>query len=192
VKTLVAVAVLLLGSPAVAAPPPISPLLPVPGISQAQKASIIESGMHYLREALGKARLDPAKLSRPELQCMAARFVTGGARALLLLEELVAAKLEGNLSPAQAQGMRDAIAYLEKLEDDWCNGQGGSSVRVEQAISSWRAANAPQAKSLIERAKEAIRELDAKPSDQWTAAEWALVGAIITAAVASELIPLPI
>jgi hypothetical protein len=179
-------------APAYAAPPPISPSLPIPGLDVIQKGRVINSAMTYMRDALERARLDPTRLSRPELQCMAARFVAGGARALLLLEELGAAKLESAASPAQLQGLRNAIAYLEALEQAWCGGSGGSTPRVEKAISDWRAAQNAQAKSLIDRMKSAARELDGKPAGEWTAAEWALVAAIIAAAMASGATPSPL
>ena len=123
---------------------------------------------------------------------MAARFVTSAARAMLLLEEIAAATAGGTLGQARQRQLAEAIAYLRQLEEDWCGGQGGSSFRVQQAISSWQNANSPQAKSLLERTRAVAKGLDGKPTSQWTAAEWALVGAIIVAAVASELIPTPL
>lgn len=172
-----------------ARPPPISPQLAVPGFSQGKWNDVLTNAMEVMRKAMHKQGLKPEKMTREELQCAAAKMTRVTAQALVLFEQLATMKLESTMSPSELARMQDGVAYLQRLEDDWCNGQGGNTATVQRFIEKFRADNAPQAKSLFQRFNNAMKELEKKPS--WSAADWALVVAVILAAAAADLITIP-
>ena len=187
---ILAVAALLWGTYTYAAPLPLSPILPVEGVTTQEWGHIVQPTMSIMREALAKYAPTWAPTQR-EVQCMAFRFARTMAQAAVALEEMGAAKNSRAVDAAFIERHQKAVSYLAKMEDQWCNGQGGNTTQVSSIMTQWRNDNAPQAKSMVDSIRDRIKSLDAKPVSSWTAAEWVMVGAIIVVAVGSDLIPAP-
>lgn len=186
----IAVAALLWGTYVYAAPIPLSPMLPVDGVTTEEWGHIVQPTMIIMREALTKYAPKWTPNQR-ELQCMAFRFARTMAQAAVVIEEVGAAKSGRPVDAGYIERHQKAVAYLAKLEDQWCNGQGGNTNQVASIMTQWRNDNALQAKSMVESIRDKIKGLDAKPVSSWTAAEWVMVGGIIVVAVGADLIPAP-
>jgi hypothetical protein len=131
-------------------PPTLTPSLPVPGASPATVREVVSVAMNELRKGVDglKSKVDVMKNpTQKELQCLAFTFSRMVSQAGLMLEDMMV----GRGRPAnlvRVAELQASATHFGKLEDDWCNGQGGKTERVKKFLEAYREKNAPMARAL--------------------------------------------
>lgn len=185
-NTFAVMAAVLFSMTAIAAPPPkLDPKMKIPGVSAAvaeelavvARAKLVD-GINQLERVVNIRKPNPTDA---ELQCLAFTFARVTAQAAVLIDELWSAKKGIKVDMVRKGELQAAAKHYGSLEDQWCNGGGGKTSRVDRFLKAYHNANAPQAR-VSTGPKVPVREVPAMRA--WF--DFLRLGILVPAAGAAE------